>query len=156
MFTIESRDTDAILISFFDIDGLRNLYRVNKFYFLLIRPKLIGFITFYAKVKKIKSPYWLSHETIFYKAIVDNNIQICIYLQKKHKYYVSEITQSIQLACELGRLDICKWLYNVCKADIFTNDQYCLRLACENGHLEVAQSPFGPLVRRCKQVCICE
>ena len=44
----DHKDLDSVLVSFLDIDDLRNLYQVNKYYHDLICPTLKDYITAFA------------------------------------------------------------------------------------------------------------
>ena len=68
----DHRDLDSVLISFLDIDDLRNLYQVNKYYHDLIKPKLQEYIDVCSQT----TPLEMFHNN----AIKTNNINIIKYV----------------------------------------------------------------------------
>ena len=86
---------------------------------------------------------YTNKETIlnFYIAF-NKDAKICDVLNNKQKRIISESRKGFTKICELGDLEIAKWMIhtdNHNEIDIHTNDDYAFKYACKKGHLELAK-----------------
>lgn len=90
-------------------------------------------------------PNYTPDISLFLKSIKYGDIAICRYLYSNNKYDIHAYYElPFRWACETGRCEIAKWLYNLAlatRSPIDTNTFYyaAFRLAAQNGHFDVVQ-----------------
>lgn len=67
MSLFEIKDIDTIFVNLLDINLLRIIFQINKYYYILIKPLLLDFITFHKIRETLKIPIWIEKDVYFIK-----------------------------------------------------------------------------------------
>lgn len=130
-------DLDSILLKFLDIDDLRCLYCVNKYYRNLIYFVIKNHIEYFALVRyNLDNNIWPFYDKcgVFQESIKFGKLDVCQYIYSKcGKMYLRIL---FKMACKLKHFDIAYWMYSIMLGNnrwmlsLFDhNDEYLLNIS---------------------------
>lgn len=126
-------DIDTVLIQYLSIHDLLCLQKVNKYYYVLLKPFSQELINFNKIKRTVLIPSWIRCNTDLNRAIVINNLLACEYYIKYAP--LDSLCESFELCCEYGNVDIIKILISHKVAF----DSFGFILACNNGHIDIVK-----------------